>query len=215
MSKRTKELLRANNALDAQLNKDNQQMMTNIVVYIRSANISEYEQELVRRDITHMLLDAQAEGRTAAEVLGEDAQAFCEAVIAAAALPPRPAGERALDALRTGLLAFVVLAVCWLVFSAVDAIAEQHWPYFPLTVGDVISQALIFVTAFIIFRGISRHAFDDKMGKLFFLVFAALAISILSSIFLTQFLCNVHILVFAVLLAVCFIGYKFLDARVD
>lgn len=60
MSKRTKELLRANNALDAQLNKDNQQMMTNIVVYIRSANISEYEQELVRRDITHMLLDAQA-----------------------------------------------------------------------------------------------------------------------------------------------------------
>ena len=64
-----------NNALDAQLNKDNQQMMTNIVVYIRSANISEYEQELVRRDITHMLLDAQAEGRTAAEVLGEDAQA--------------------------------------------------------------------------------------------------------------------------------------------
>ena len=99
MSKRTKELLRANNALDAQLNKDNQQMMTNIVVYIRSANISEYEQELVRRDITHMLLDAQAEGRSAEEVIGDDAQAFCDEVIAA--LPPRPAGERALDALRT------------------------------------------------------------------------------------------------------------------
>lgn len=213
MSKRTKELLRANNALDAQLNKDNQQMMTNIVVYIRSANISEYEQELVRRDITHMLLDAQAEGRTAAEVLGEDAQAFCEAVIAA--LPPRPAGERALDALRTGLLAFVVLAVCWLGAGAVEMIPSGSWPYFPITVGDVISQALIFLTAFLIFRSISRHAFDDKMGKLFFLVFAALAISILSSIFLTQFLCNVHILVFAVLLAVCFIGYKFLDARVD
>ena len=213
MSKRTKELLRANNALDAQLNKDNQQMMTNIVVYIRSANISEYEQELVRRDITHMLLDAQAEGRTAAEVLGEDAQAFCDEVIAA--LPPRPAGERALDALRTGLLAFVVLAVCWLVFSAVDAIAEQHWPYFPLTVGDVISQALIFVTAFIIFRGISRHTFDDKLGKLFVLIFGVLAASILASIFLTQFLCNVHILVFATVLVICFILYKLIDARVD
>lgn len=213
MSKRTKELLRANNALDAQLNKDNQQMMTNIVVYIRSANISEYEQELVRRDITHMLLDAQAEGRTAAEVLGEDAQAFCEAVIAA--LPPRSSGERALGNVRDGLLAFVVLAVCWLVFSAVDAIAEQHWPYFPLTVGDVISQALIFVTAFIIFRGISHHTFDDKLGKLFVLIFGVLAASILASIFLTQFLCNVHILVFAAVLVICFILYKFLDARVD
>lgn len=213
MSKRTKELLRANNALDAQLNKDNQQMMTNIVVYIRSANISEYEQELVRRDVMAMLAAGEREGRSADEVIGDDAQAFCDEVIAA--LPPRPAGERALDALRTGLLAFVVLAVCWLVFSAVDAIAEQHWPYFPLTVGDVISQALIFVTAFIIFRGISRHTFDDKLGKLFLLIFCVLAASILASIFLTQFLCNVHIFIIAAVLVICFIGYKFLDARVD
>lgn len=213
MSKRTKELLRANNALDAQLNKDNQQMMTNIVVYIRSANISEYEQELVRRDVMAMLAAGEREGRSADEVIGDDAQAFCDEVIAA--LPPRPAGERALDALRTGLLAFVVLAVCWLVFSAVDAIAEQHWPYFPLTVGDVISQALIFVTAFIIFRGISRHTFDDKLGKLFLLIFCVLAASILASIFLTQFLCNVHIFIIAAALVICFIGYKFLDARVD
>ena len=109
----------------------------------------------------------------------------------------------------------MVLAVCWLVFSAVDAIAEQHWPYFPLTVGDVISRALIFVTAFIIFRGISHHTFDDKLGKLFVLIFGVLAASILASIFLTQFLCNVHILVFATVLVICFIGYKFLDARVD
>lgn len=213
MSKRTKELLRANNALDAQLNKDNQQMMTNIVVYIRSANISEYEQELVRRYVMAMLAAGEREGRSAEEVIGDDAQAFCNEVIAA--LPPRPAGERALDALRTGLLAFVVLALCWSVFSAVDAIAEQHWPYFSLTVGDVISQALIFVTAFIIFRGISHHTFDDKLGKLFVLIFGVLAASILASIFLTQFLCNVHILVFATVLVICFILYKLIDARVD
>lgn len=213
MSKRTKELLRANNALDAQLNKDNQQMMTNIVVYIRSANISEYEQELVRRDVMAMLAAGEREGRSAEEVIGDDAQVFCDEVIAA--LPPRPAGERALDALRTGLLAFVVLALCWSVFSAVDAIVENQWPYFPLTIGDVISQVLIFVTAFIIFRGISHHTFDDKLGKLFLLIFCVLAASILSSIFLTQFLCNVHILVFATVLVICFILYKLIDARVD
>lgn len=214
MSKRTKELLRENNAWEKEnLSAENQHLMTNIVTYIRSAAISEYEQELVRRDVMAMLAAGEREGRSAEEVIGDDAQAFCDEVIAA--LPPRPAGERALDALRTGLLAFVVLAICWSVFSAVDAIAEQHWPYFSLTVGDVISQVLIFVTAFIIFRGISRHTFDDKLGKLFVLIFGVLAASILASIFLTQFLCNVHILVFAVLLAVCFVGYKFLDARVD
>lgn len=213
MSKRTKELLRANNALDAQLNKDNQQMMTNIVVYIRSAAISEYEQELVRRDVMAMLAAGAREGRSAQEVIGDDAQAFCDEVIAA--LPPRSAGERALDALRTGLLAFVVLAVCWLGAGAVEMIPSGSWPYFPITVGDVISQALIFATAFIIFRGISRHTFDDKLGKLFLLIFCVLAASILASIFLTQFLCNVHIFIIAAVLVICFIGYKFLDARVD
>ena len=214
MSKRTKELLRENNAWEKEnLSAENQHLMTNIVTYIRSAAISEYEQELVRRDITHMLLDAQAEGRSAEEVIGDDAQAFCDEVIAA--LPPRPAGERALDALRTGLLAFVVLAVCWLGAGVVEMIPSGSWPYFPITVGDVISQALIFVTAFIIFRGISHHTFDDKLGKLFVLIFGVLAASILASIFLTQFLCNVHILVFATVLVICFILYKLIDARVD
>lgn len=214
MSKRTKELLRANNAWEKEnLSAENQHLMTNIVTYIRSAAISEYEQELVRRDVMAMLAAGEREGRSAEEVIGDDAQAFCNEVIAA--LPPRPAGERALDALRTGLLAFVVLALCWSVFSAVDAIAEQHWPYFSLTVGDAISQALIFLTAFLIFRSISHHTFDDKLGKLFVLIFGVLAASILASIFLTQFLCNVHILVFAAVLVICFILYKFLDARVD
>lgn len=148
MSKRTKELLRANNALDAQLNKANQQVMTNIVVYIRSANISEYEQELVRRDIMHMLLNAQAEGRTAKDVLGEDAQAFCEAVIAA--LPPRSQKERLLDSVRNVLLAFVVLGVIWLAYGVIDMVGAQDWPYLPLTLGDVIGQGqrrFIFFTA--------------------------------------------------------------------
>ena len=213
MSKRTKELLRANNALDAQLNKDNQQMMTNIVVYIRSANISEYEQELVRRDITHMLLDAQVQGRTAAEVLGEDAQAFCEAVIAA--LPPRSSGERALNNVRDGLLVFVVLGVIWLVSGAIDMLGDRAWPYLPLTLGDVIGQVLILATGFYIFHSISRHAFDDKLGRLFVLVFVALAVSLLASFYLTTFLCNVHIAVVAGALLVFFAAYKVLDARVD
>lgn len=91
MSKRTKELLRDNNAWEKEnLSAENQQLMTNIVTYIRSAAISEYEQELVRRDVMAMLAAGEREGRSAEEVIGDDAQAFCDEVIAA--LPPRPAG---------------------------------------------------------------------------------------------------------------------------
>ena len=66
MSKRTKELLRENNAWEKKmLSKENQDVMTDIVVYLRSAPISEYEQELVRRDIAMMLAEGQVDGRSA------------------------------------------------------------------------------------------------------------------------------------------------------
>ena len=69
--------------------------------------------------------------------------------------------------------------------------------------------------AFYIFHSISRHAFDDKLGRLFVLVFVVLAASLLASIYLTTFLCNVHIAIVAGALIVFFAAYKVLDARVD
>lgn len=88
MSKRTKELLRENNAWEKEKSFSGESaLMTNIVVYIRSANLSEYEQELVRRDVMAMLAAGEREGRSAENVLGDDAQTFCDEVIAA--LPPR------------------------------------------------------------------------------------------------------------------------------
>ena len=214
MSKRTKELLRENNAWEKEnLSAENQHLMTNIVTYIRSAAISEYEQELVRRDVMAMLAAGEREGRSAEDVIGDDAQAFCDEVIAA--LPPRSSGERALGNVRDGLLAFVVLGVIWLVSGAIDMAGHRAWPYLPLTLGDVIGQVLILAAAFYIFHSISRHAFDDKLGRLFVLVFVVLAASLLASIYLTTFLCNVHIAIVAGALIVFFAAYKVLDARVD
>ena len=44
MSKRTKLLLKENNELENRLKRDDEQALTNITVYIRSANISPYFQ---------------------------------------------------------------------------------------------------------------------------------------------------------------------------
>ena len=202
MSKQTKELLRANNAQEKLLNAANTQVMTDIVVYIRSANISEYEQELARRDIFEMLYNGQQHGRSAEEIIGDDRRAFCDAVIAA--LPPLSARERTLKFVGEVLAAVLVLGVIWGVSSAVGAVAEGAWPYLPLTVGDVIGQALLVATAFAIFNAISKHAFDGKhgWGGLFVLVFVALALSLLASIRLTHLLCMVHVAALAAVLAV-------------
>ena len=51
MSREAKALKKENNELEKQLSKETEDIQTDMVVYIRSANISELDQERVRRDI--------------------------------------------------------------------------------------------------------------------------------------------------------------------
>lgn len=95
MNKRTKLLLRENNEAEKQLSAAAQQILTDIVVYLRTAPISLYRQESVRRDITQMLLDAEARGDDAQSVIGNDYQTFCDSVISE--IPPLSASARVAD----------------------------------------------------------------------------------------------------------------------
>lgn len=70
MSREAKALKKENNELEKQLSKETEDIQTDMVVYIRSANISELDQERVRRDITQMLIDGEARGESAADVIG-------------------------------------------------------------------------------------------------------------------------------------------------
>ena len=66
---RTKQLMRENNAFERALSPEFNQVLTDMVVYLRSAPVSEYNQELVRRDIGRMFLDAQRRGDSPADVI--------------------------------------------------------------------------------------------------------------------------------------------------
>ena len=69
MRKKTKRLLEENNQAEAALNEQGKKLLTDIVVYLRGSRITTWEQEQVRRDITQMLLDAQARGEQAEAVI--------------------------------------------------------------------------------------------------------------------------------------------------
>ena len=59
MKRNEKELRRENNLLEKQLSKENQAILTDIVVYLKSFDISEYRVEIVRQDITNMILEGE------------------------------------------------------------------------------------------------------------------------------------------------------------
>lgn len=69
MNRQTRELNKINNELDKQLNAENENVMTDIVCYLRGANISEYNQELIRQDLLEMFLSAQKRGENIQKVI--------------------------------------------------------------------------------------------------------------------------------------------------
>lgn len=61
-SKEIKELQALNNILDEKINDENQPLFTDMICYIRGAKISLYNQELIRQDLTEMIISAQERG---------------------------------------------------------------------------------------------------------------------------------------------------------
>lgn len=76
MKRNEKELRRENNLLEKQLSKENQAILTDIVVYLKSFDISEYRVEIVRQDITNMILEGERRNLRTEDVIGPDYKAF-------------------------------------------------------------------------------------------------------------------------------------------
>lgn len=217
MNQRTKALLHENNQTETQLSPAAQQVLTDIVVYLRTAPISMYRQETVRRDITRMLLDGEARGDDAKTVIGDDYQAFCDSVIAE--LPPLSGRARVLTALRDVLPAAVVLLVIWLVGRLAEyAAGIAAWPALTVTVGDVIGGVLLLAVASAAVTLICRTAFSTRKrvsALLFVLLFAGLFAALCAGFFLKQPLLTVHFWTALIVPLALFAVYKLLDAKLD
>ena len=163
---RTKQLMRENNVFERALSQEFNQVLTDMVVYLRSAPVSEYNQELVRRDIGRMFLDAQRRGDSPADVIGEDYRQFCDQVLAE--VPRLTVRERVLDGLSTSLVCLGVWGVIWLFNRGLLAVVRGGWPDIPVTVGDLLVTVLILAAAGYLFHAFSRAAFSNAYAGLFF-----------------------------------------------
>ena len=162
MKSEAKKLLRENNQREKLLSKDSQKAMTDIVVYLRGRDLSQYHQEEVRRDIQEMVLEAEGRGETMESVIGGDYKTFCDEIVSA--FPPRSKKEKVLEQLDILLSAWGILMVIWLVKSLV--FNGMTGPL-TLTLGQLISWVVILVVAEAIVWWVTRTAFDQpkETGK--------------------------------------------------
>ncbi|MGN6712880.1 hypothetical protein [Anaerocolumna jejuensis] len=72
-----------NRQLSQNLKKENQEIYTDLVCYLRVSNLSDMEQEEIISDLLRMFFDWEKQGKAVNEMIGEDYKQFADDIIAA------------------------------------------------------------------------------------------------------------------------------------
>ena len=81
VKKKCRELLKINNKLEKGILKENNELYTDMIVYIRGSEMTNYDQELVRGDLIQMIIDGQNRGDNIENVIGENYKNICDEII--------------------------------------------------------------------------------------------------------------------------------------
>lgn len=213
MSREARVLRDENNELEKQLDDKTNDILTDIVVYIRSANISDIDQENVRRDITQMLIDARGRGETAADVIGGDYKAFCDAIIAE--IPKMSTKKRVMTAIRDTLPALGLLIGIWAVFSVIEQIINgETWYVTPVSVTDILGGAAMLILATLIVVYITKNSFNAKPAALVCLILLITAVVLCAALLLpNRIIFSPNIAADAALVIVIFAAHKIIDNK--
>lgn len=213
MNKQTKQLMKENNDLSFHLKAADNKILTDMVVYIRGADISGYQQELVRRDITQMILDGEQRGDTMEDIIGSDYKIFCDNVLRE--VPHHTRAEKAVSFLGTLCVALAVLLAVRLLFGLSDIFGDTHtWPYIPVTTGAIISMVILLCSVLLLYNTITRNSFNisSQNNKRISVLFAAIILAcICADFFLKTVILSVHISIVLIAILLLLIIYKITD----
>ena len=213
MNKATKQLLEENNRRGEQLTPENQKILVDIVAYLRGSSASTYQQELVHRDILDMLQEGEARGQTAAQVIGEDYQAFCDEILTE--LPKRNMKQHIVYALSTVTLSAAGLLSIWLVFRLFEApFQNSHFtPWLPMTLGQLLGGIMLIAYSYGLVEHICRNSFEDRDPSRLQVIsfFVCIGLFFIFCVSLQQIMFYLHAGIAALLIAVLFLIYKITD----
>lgn len=167
MTKKLEELRKVNNELDAKISKENQPLFMDMICYIRSANISALNQEMVRRDLSEIVLSAQSRGEKITDVINGDFKEFCDEVISN--LPTRTVKEKWIDRLDIFCSCMSILGTINIVFSSdfsnlvKNMISKQPVNYnMGVSVGMISSIFVIMIISVFIVDRITKTSLNEE-----------------------------------------------------
>lgn len=213
MKPATKQLLEENNRRAEDLSPETQQVFTNLVCYLRGTSVPMEQQEQVRQDILNMLLEGEARGQSAREIIGEDDQAFCDAILAE--LPRRSTEQQTIYLLSIVSLCAAVLIAVWLGLSLFLALVQGPFTlWLPVRMGQLLGGAFLIVLSYGLVEYICRTSFAEEAHPPKFLIaalFLGMAAVLLLCFLLDQTVFSLHAGAAAALIAALYLIYKVTD----
>lgn len=217
MKKETKELLKKNNENEKQILEENDEIYTNMVVYLRGANISEYNQEKVREDLIAMILDGQERGDDIQKVIGENYKEICDEIIAE--IPKKTVKENVMYALMLTLDIVWIVGVISVIKTLIIMLAKNSKDMtFVFSLGDLISWGMIVFVAYLVVYYICSTTFREKEREtnkvLSFIIIWFVCCIILCAIILPSLLIKVTIFSVHIGVAALIFGAIFAISRI-
>lgn len=162
MNQRTRKILKENNLFEADdLSKHSQNVMTEIVSYLRVSGLSEYNQEVVRRDINNMVADGEGRGETVEMVIGRDYKSFCDEIIKS--FPKQKNMEKILRVVNQNTLAISTLLFIWMVGEVIAAVLKKTSVYcLQITLGQILGNLIILIEVGVSLKYILPMAYVDE-----------------------------------------------------
>ncbi|MGN0484478.1 MAG: DUF1129 family protein [Lachnospiraceae bacterium] len=214
MSRTARMLRKQNNEFEECLSEQNQDVMTDIVAYLRGANITETEQEHVRADISQMLFDAQERGETAQHVIGMDYKQFCDEILEN--VETVTGKEKVIQFFESMLMCVAVLIPVIVCFGVLKNVTlKQEWWRIEFSLGQAILYVGIFALSSGLVQYILHHSFEEENRmqklKIFLVVVICLFVLLLGRVFLQNVLFSASLAVYGIVFVIALVGFWIMD----
>ena len=221
MKRETKELLKKNNESEKQINKENEGIYTDMIVYLRGADITEHNQEKVREDLIEMIVHGQERGDDIQKVIGDNYKEICDEIIAE--MPKKTKTQKVMETITFGLDIFCILGVIYIIRNCINMLIDgDKSAYLEVTLGEVISNVAIVIVANVLVTYICKTALNNSKKNrskittfviTWIIMFVVGCVIFLPAIFLEMTVFTISIWVAALILVGLFVASKVLSVK--
>ncbi len=219
MNKLTKKLLKKNNSREKEIFDENKEIYTNMVVYLRGSDLTDYNQEVVREDIIELIIDGQQRGDNIKKVMGGRYKEICDEIIEV--MPRKTRKDKIIEFVDSSLSVLWILGVIALAkYLIISLISEKDQFNFTLTVGNIINAFLIIIIANVVVWVVTKTTFDKKKDKkivsffkTWFITAVIFSVIILNIIYFRTIVVSISLWLAAIIVLFIFIIWKIVSAK--